>query len=453
MHSFSYQLSGAYMNKKLLALAVASAFTAPLSVLADSSYVQIYGTINTDAESVSATGASAAAVHSANQLGATPTGVNVDSRNRLTSNSSNIGFRGSEDLGGGLKAIFQVESAIGFDNQATFGTNTANGTAVGGGFGTRNTNVGLSGSWGTAFGGQWDTPYKVLTGAVDPMYFTGITYSGAIIGTPGFGVGPVTNGNVTVNAAGTSFANTTNASFERRQGNSVQYWTPNFNGFGLKFAYSANESKTSNSPALTQINPYIWSANVEYEHGPFYLAFGHELHSDYFGLSAIAPAAQAVAVNAVGASPTASSRDTGNKFVARYIVGRSQFGLIYEQLKYEQANSAAAATAFNSYKRNAFALTATHAIGPGTFRALYGRAQSGSCSLGGGGACLTSDLGAQQISLGYSHSLSRRTDLYGFFTRVTNQGNANYQFANAAGIGAAPGAASAGYLLGMRHTF
>src|SRR5258706_2051132 len=152
------------MNNRILALAVASVFAAPLSVLAESSSVQIYGTINTDYEAVQAGGASSAAVLAPNRLGATPTGVNVPWRDRITSNSSNIGFKGVEDLGGGLKAIFQIESAIGFDNQATFGTNTANGTAVGGGFGTRNTNVGLSGNWGTVFAGQWDTPYKILSG-------------------------------------------------------------------------------------------------------------------------------------------------------------------------------------------------------------------------------------------------------------------------------------------------
>ena len=441
------------MNNRILALAVASVFATPLSVLADSSNVQIYGTINQDVESVRATGASSAAALAPGQLGATPTGVNVPGRNRLTTNSSNLGFRGAEDLGGGLKAIFQVESAIGFDNQATFGANTANGTAVGGGFATRNTNVGLSGNWGRVFGGQWDTPYKILSGAVDPMYFTGIAYTGAIIGTPGFGVGPVTNGNVTVSADGKTFANTVNASFERRQGNSVQYWTPDFNGFSARAMYSLNEGRASNSTALTQINPSIRGLNVVYESGPLYFGYGYESHSDYFGLGAIAPAAQAVPVAAVAGSPAASSRDTGNKFVARYSFGRTRFGLIYERLEYTQNNSAAPLTNFKSYDRNAFALTATHEVGPGTFRAIYGKAQSGACALAGGGACSTSGLGAQQYTLGYSYSFSKRTDLYGFFTRVANESAGTYQFANAAGIGAAAGAASTGIGLGMRHEF
>jgi len=442
------------MNNTRLALAVASVFAAPLSVLAENGNVQIYGTINTDYEAVQARGASAAAALAPGQLGAIPTGVNVPGRDRVTSNSSNIGFRGEEDLGGGLKAIFQIESAVGFDNQATFGTNTANGSALGGGFATRNTNVGLSSSkWGTLFAGQWDTPYKVISSAVDPMYFTGIAYTGAIIGTPGFGVGPVTSGNVTLNAAGATLANSINASFERRQGNSVQYWTPDYSGLSGRIVYSANEGKTSDSSALTRVNPYLWGLNVAYDNGPLYLGYGFERHNDYFGLSAIAPSAQAVPVTAAAGAPAASSRDTGIKVVARYGFGRTRLGLIYEQLKYEQEDDAAAATNFNSYKRDAYALTATHEVGPGIIRALYGRAQSGSCSLVGGGACLTNGLGAQQYSLGYSYSLSKRTDLYGFYTRVANDSGATYQFANAAGIGAAAGATSTGYALGMRHTF
>jgi predicted porin len=442
-----------HMNNRILALAVASVFATPLSVLADSGNVQIYGTINTDYEAVKARGASPAAALAAGQLGATPTGVNVPGRDRVTSNSSNIGFRGVEDLGGGLKAIFQIESAVGFDNQATFGSNTANGTAVGGGFATRNTNAGLSGNWGTAFLGQWDTPYKVLSGAVDPMYFTGIAYSGAIIGTPGFGVGPVTSGNVALNAAGTTLANPANASFERRQGNSVQYWTPEYKGLSGRIARSTGEGKTSDSAAMTQVNPDIWGLNVAYENGPLYLGYGFERHNDYFGLSAIAPATQAIPVAAIAGSPAASSRDTGSKFVARYGFGKTRIGLIYERLEYEQDDSAAPATNFKSYDRNAYALTATNEVGPGTIRGLYGRAQSGGCSLVGGAECLTNGLGAQQYSLGYSYSLSKRTDLYGFYTRVANDSSATYQFANAAGIGATAGASSTGFALGMRHTF
>jgi predicted porin len=441
------------MNTRSLALTVISVVAVPLSALAQGGNVQLYGTLNVDFENVQTSGATAAGALPAGQLGTTPTGVNSPSRDRVTSNSSNIGFKGVEDLGGGLSVTFQVESAVGIDNQATFGANTASGSAIGGGFATRNTNVGLVGPFGTVFYGQWDTPYKAISGAVDPLYFTGIAYTGAIIGTPGFGIGPVTNGNVTLSTDGRSYANGVNASFERRQGNSVQYWSPNFSGLKARIVYSANEGKSSNSPGVTQVNPTLLGLSAEFETASVYVAWGYERHADYFGLGAIAPAAQAVTVAAVGGVPSASSRDTGNKFVGRYTLGNTQVGVIYERLKYDQANSAATVTAFKSYDRNAYAVTLMQKMGPGTLRALYGRAQEGSCSLVGGGTCSAGGLGARQYTLGYSYRLSTRTDLYGFYTRVINDANATYQLANGAGIGATAGADNVGSGLGIRHTF
>ena len=87
------------MNKKLLALAVAAAVSAPAVVLADDSTVTLYGTLNIDFENVKAEGASPANA----TIGAT--GINLPSRNRVSQNSSNIGFRGIEPLGGGLNEI------------------------------------------------------------------------------------------------------------------------------------------------------------------------------------------------------------------------------------------------------------------------------------------------------------------------------------------------------------
>src|SRR6266478_4489450 len=320
------------MNRRSLALAVASVFAVPLAALAEGANVQIYSTINVDFEGVQTTGATAAGALPPGQLGATPTGANAPSRSRVTSN----------------------------------GSNTASGSAVGGGFATRNTGVGLAGQFGRVFYGQWDTPYKAISGAVDPLYFTGIAYTGAVIGTPGFGIGPVTNGNVTLSADGKSYANATNASFERRQGNSVQYWSPTLDGLKARIVYSANEGRSTSSSAVTQVNPDIWGFSAEYENGPAYVAWGYERHDDYFGLGAIAPAAQAVPVAALGGQPSASSRDAGNKLVGRYTFGETQLGVIYERLKYDQTSRLAADTDFKSYDRNAYAFTFVQKIGPGT---------------------------------------------------------------------------------------
>src|SRR5258706_15433223 len=100
------------MNRRSLALAVASVFAVPLAALAEGANVQIYSTINVDFEGVQTTGATATGALPPGQLGATPTGVNAPSRSGATSNSSNIGFTGASGTGAGLTRIFQIGSAI-----------------------------------------------------------------------------------------------------------------------------------------------------------------------------------------------------------------------------------------------------------------------------------------------------------------------------------------------------
>lgn len=397
---------------------------------------QIYGTLNVDVESVEATGATPAGTLPAGALGQAPTGVDVPRRVRVTSNSSNLGLRGAERLAPDLSVFFQIESAVNVDGG---GTNIA----------SRNTAVGMDTAWGSWRVGQWDTPYKAVSGAVDPMYFTGITYTGALIGTPGFGVGPITIGAPATSGDGKTYAALANASFERRQGNSVQYWSPNAAGLVVRLAYSVDENRSSGSKAVTPVDPRIFSGSVEYERGMAYVAYAYEQHDDYFGLDALVPSSQATPV--IGGA--VSSRDRGEKLVARVKVGGTQVGLLAERLRYAR-DGALAAGAFSRYRRNAAALTLVQKVGAsGTLRGLAGRAWEGTCERAGASGCDTAGLGARQYSLGYSHAFSRRTDLYAFYTRVANDERASYQFANSAGIGAAPGAASTGFLLGMRHVF
>lgn len=114
------------MNKKLIALAVVAAASAPLAAQAD---VTIYGQLGVSYNSVN--------------TGATRT-------SGFTSNKSRLGFKGDEDLGDGLKAIWNMETEVGVTDKA--GSQALN---------NRNTFVGLSdGSVGTVRVGNFDSPYK-----------------------------------------------------------------------------------------------------------------------------------------------------------------------------------------------------------------------------------------------------------------------------------------------------
>jgi predicted porin len=462
------------MNKTLLYVTAAAGLIASGAALADAANVEIYGTLNTDFENVKATGATGPGATSkpgcANgtcQMGGTPNGVSEPSRNRVTSNSSNIGFRGNEDLGMGLKAIFQIESGISIDSAST--TTTTGGTTSTGFFGSRNTNIGLSSTkLGTIFYGNWDTPYKALTNtaAFDSFWGTGIENDNTIIGTPGFGVASITTSQRDNSSA--------DASFDRRQGNSVQYWTPQFYGISARLVYSANEGRASEPTTVANpnTNPYIYGASIAWDYGPFRAAYGFEQHRDYFGLSQLG--GQALGTAAMGANP--HSIDNGNKATLSYIqpwsAGTTSLNVAYERLSYSNVESPnAAGTDLIHYQRDMVYFAGKHQIGANTIRLGFGNAWSGSCIRGGGLAtpCSTSGLNARQYSAGYSYSFSKRTDVYGFYTLITNGNFANYVLGNGAAIsstgtaaGGAAGTATTsagigarqqGFGLGLRHVF
>lgn len=118
------------MNKTLIAMAVAGLMAAPMAAQADAT---IYGKI-----------------HGSIDLGDTGGDSDPSSSTYWQNNSSRLGFKGAEDLGGGLKAIWQFE------------TNVALGSTSGQAFrfGGRNTFIGLNGGWGTFLAGKHDTPMK-----------------------------------------------------------------------------------------------------------------------------------------------------------------------------------------------------------------------------------------------------------------------------------------------------
>jgi len=123
------------MNKKLLAAAVVAAVAASPAAFADST---VYGKLHTSID------------------------YNDFDKNKnwsVESRASRLGFKGSEDLGGGLKAIYQIEFGISSDggDQQT-NANTGPRTPVNN---HRNTFIGLAGDWGTALVGRHDTPMKM----------------------------------------------------------------------------------------------------------------------------------------------------------------------------------------------------------------------------------------------------------------------------------------------------
>lgn len=397
--------------------------------------VTLYGTINTDAGTVERTGATASTAALNSMVGApglTPT--NVPSRSVLRSNSTNFGIRGTRDFGGGLKAVFQVESG--------YSTDGAGGTLAG-----RDTFIGLEGNFGTLlYGGNIDSPYKRSVQGKDPFFVTGIATQKGILGSPGFNVASVnavSGSTVGGNAAG---AQQQNAGFDARQNNVVIYRSPVYSGFAGEVSYGMNEQKSSGG-----INPTVISAQVRYERGPWFASYAYEEREDVFGLNSLLTFVPGTgSTGALFVPPAgASSKDSANKVGVGYkLFSNTELLLVWENLKYTTNTGT-----MREYERDAWVGSINHRMGRHRAIVSYSKADQGSCSLASGTACSTSGMGAEQWALGYVFDLDAMTSLYAFWTQIRNDDAAAYNFgvsgAPAAGVGADP----QGLALGIRYRF
>jgi predicted porin len=195
------------MKKSLIALALVAA--APVAFAATSN-VEVYGAARLSIDSASG-----------------GKGYSVNDQ------SSRVGIKGSEDLGGGLAAIWQWESQMNGLDATTVGTTQ------------RNTFVGVKGAFGTALAGVHDTPYK-LGGSADLFGDTSADAQKATVGIIG------RNG------------------MDTRSNNAIAYISPDYAGFHVGVAVIADEAgSTGSAHAAT-------SAVLVYANGPLKATYGRE---------------------------------------------------------------------------------------------------------------------------------------------------------------------------------
>lgn len=212
------------MNKTLIAMAVAGVMAAPMAAQADAT---VYGKIHVSIDSGD-TGASADAPP------AKASGL------YFQSNSGRIGFKGSEDLGGNLKAVWQFES------NASFGSGNTS-------FGGRNSYVGLAGGWGSLVGGRHDTPFKTVARKFD-LFGDQVGDSRNVIQRP-----------------------TGGTNWDLRPGNVVAYTMPSIGGFDARVAYVIDDA-TEDATAL--------SAYGMFKLSNWLFALGYESQDNATGTSA-----------------------------------------------------------------------------------------------------------------------------------------------------------------------
>lgn len=362
------------MNKKLIALAVAGVTLAPAVMAQTANPVTLYGRIIGNINSVSANGSGV------------PGGVATAriARKGIVADDSMIGFRGTEDLGGGLKAWFQVESATPID--------------VGGGFfASRNSAVGLQGGFGSVLIGRWDTPMKSTFLANDPA-------------------GQVTIGNP-LPILGTSATGGSNP-FNRRQENSVQYWTPNFNGFVARLMYSPNEGKTATA------NPTTAGFNATYAGGPVLVSYAYEVHKDQGGVT--------------GNTTTAGSKEKSHVLVATMKFGPFKVGATGERTKRS-----------NRSDQKIALVTGQWDIGKNSIYAMYGESKNGLATNA------ARQPKAKYASVGYNYNFSKRTMFTANYVSVVNNYVSSFSLGGTGTsyIVSGPGNDPKGFGVGLRHFF
>jgi predicted porin len=419
------------MKLPLRLLAVAALLPAGLAYAADepASVVEMYGTLFPFFDSAETKGATTAApANRPNQLPASAyTGANDPRRTRITVGTSAWGFRGYENLGGDLKLVWQLESGFQLDQN------------VGPGIGARDSKVGLKNRWGEIFMGQWDTPYKYISLPVNPLRAGYVLDRTAITGNPGFGVGNTTTQFTRIGAK-------PDASFDRRQGNSVQYWSPNFAGFSFRVGYSVDEGAGPIVAGGPFAKPTVAAVSGQYDAGTLSLRYGYEQHNDYFGLTQLGGSAAGTATNA-------SSKDRGHKAVLLWRIGNTRLTGLVERLEYKNDDSLAGAV--KAYKRTAwYGVVEQFFANRSSVFLSYGRAAEGSCERVGGAACSTGGLSANYMTLGYIYRFSKRTEGILAYYRMTNKENAQYSPGPAVNaVSVAPGADTQAFGAGIIHYF
>lgn len=182
------------MKKTLVALAA----LAVMGAASAQSTVTLYGKVDANIKSSSST---------------TAAGVTTDKGLQVGSggmSGSRWGLKGTEDLGGGLKANFQLEQGFTIDDGAAQGTNLAF---------RRQAWLGLSGSFGSVSLGRQYSPYD--DAFLDAQDYTGFSATGEVFGLGAHADGMAQGGRIN---------------------NSILYTTPDMNGFKAQAMFAPGEN-------------------------------------------------------------------------------------------------------------------------------------------------------------------------------------------------------------------
>ncbi len=402
--------------------------------------------------------ASKSTYHSANPFALPPLGQATEVKRSQTalSNSgyagSRIGFRGTEDLGGGLAASFWLESSIANDDGSRGISNFV-----------RRSTVSLSGAFGELrLGRDYVTTFWNDT-IFDPF------------GTNGVGTNLIANINSRLAAtAGPGSAVAASDNYIRT-GNSIGYFLPrNLGGLYGQLQYALHENtKQSGLAGSPSAKGRFVGGRLGYANGPLDAAIAY---------------GQSTAVDDTSRNPAGLVTGTRERKINSLNLGASyDFGvakLFVELSRVKDKSETGSALALPGValplmvstsrddKYNGHLIGVTVPVGAGLIRASYA-----SVKYKNGAAAIWSpanawfgesrDAKANQFALGYVHNLSKRTALYATVSRIRIKngwnnpgvmgaitgGDVAYQNSAAAPASGWAPRSSTGYDFGIRHAF
>ncbi|GAB3551967.1 porin [Noviherbaspirillum agri] len=346
------------MKKSLLALAVLGSFA---GVAAAQTSVSIYGVVD-------------AGVRYEKGIVADDATWKLQSGQQ---SSSRVGFKGTEDLGGGLSASFTLENGFNVDDGTFSTTNTLF---------NRQAWVGLNGGFGSVKLGRQQTPLYNALLAVDPFSINLAGNAQRIFGYGLYAADPLS-----------------------RTDNTVNYTTPSLSGFTGQVAYTFGEQPGDSS---TRRNTAL---GLSYVNGPINVQFAFHKAND-------------AALTGAPAATFGAAADLRTAFIGATF----DFGVAKAHAAFAESKAEAAAELDN---RN-YMIGVSAPVGAGTVMASYNRNDVRDID----------DGVTNQYAVGYSHPLSKRTNLYTSFGYTKNDDNVRLNaFAN--------GESSRLFNVGVRHTF
>jgi len=423
------------MQKKLLGMAVATALAAPAAAFAQ---VQVYGTANMTFNSTKYTASTA--------------GAGSVSKMAVNSHASNFGIRSSESLGGGMTGWVQYEFNVKMERDNDFAANNGS---------SRNTAIGLRGSFGNVFLGTWETPFAQTFRMWDVGTIGGYGASTSVMyrrestgSAPSQNCGVPFQGGQVLTGGGLpaafcyhqDSAGPAGYALWRRYGSAVHYESPMFSGFQFKLGYQPNETKAvagitmavssppagtaAGSTALVTVaeNPSSWSASLSWT-----------------GMGGKARAFVANMQNKDWSST--GQTDGGYIFGGGYDFGFVNIGAALETFKYKTAAAVQETTEW--------AIAAAIPLGSGKIGASYSVAKDMENKTAG----TSTDNGAKMYNIGYEWALSKRTALGFGYAAIKNDTGAVFTWTGMApvqnGVTVTPLAGSdpSNIFVGIRHSF